>query len=463
MLFNSPIFILFLIVILGVYYSLPQSYRKLALLASGISFYSFWDWRFAVLLGLSTGLDYLCAQKIEDSKEIWKKRFFLFFSVSVSLSILGFFKYFQFAYDNLSHVFGWMGLPLATITFQIILPVGLSFCTLQSIGYVIDVARGHAKAARSPVLYANFISFFPQLVAGPIDKANELMPQLAALKSFDRRWLRPALVLIIMGFIKKVWIGDPLAMVTDEIFLNSHEKSAFDLWIGAISFSSQVYFDFSGYSDIARGLAQLFGVTLINNFRQPFLCTSPRDLWSKWHISLNLWVQSYLYHPMGGSRVSRPRAHFNTVFAMTVIGLWHGATWNFVFFGFFHGVSITLERIFFPKFKPNKFTAVIGGTYAIVVWLVLSVFFRATSLEQATSYIRDMWTRDFNVHPQGLSFILLLAVVYFLIDGITKWKGEFFILKTSWVYQYFFFFLGIAVTLFLLFNSTQRPFVYFQF
>lgn len=435
----------------------------MALLVSGITFYSFWDWRFTILLCISTGVDFFCAQKIEDSIEAWKKRFFLYLSVGFSLSILGFFKYFHFAFENAAVVMGWMGHPVEDIAIKIILPVGLSFYTLQSIGYVIDVSRGQMKAARSPVLFANFICFFPQLVAGPIEKAEELMPQLDQLKPFDRTWLRPALVLIIMGFVKKVWIGDPLALVTDEIFLNSHEKSAFDLWIGAISFSSQVYFDFSGYSDIARGVAQLFGITLINNFRQPFLCTSPRDLWSKWHISLNMWVQSYLYRPMGGSWVSRPRSYFNTIVAMTVIGLWHGATWNFVFFGFFHGLSITLEKIFFPNSKKKLWTGVLGGAYAILIWIVLSVFFRATSFGQATSYIRDMWTKDFKIHAPGLAFILLLSMVYFLIDGITKWKGEFFILSTSRVYQYFFFFLGISITLFLLVNNQQRPFVYFQF
>lgn len=433
------------------------------MLASGICFYSFWDWRFTFLLVASTCLDFWCAKKIEDSKDPKVRKFFMLLSVVTSLFVLGFFKYFYFFASNVSWLSAKLGLDWSTPTLQIILPVGLSFYVLQSIGYVIDVWRGQCKAARDPILFGNFIAFFPQLVAGPIEKADHLIPQLNQKFRFQKEWIMPALVLMLIGFIKKVWIGDPLGFMTDDIFNNSHQRSSFDLWLGAVSFSLQIYFDFSGYSDIARGTARLFGVQLMENFKQPFLCTSPRDLWGRWHISLNNFIKDYLYLPIGGSRGNLFITCRNLIIAMTLTGLWHGASWNFVLFGFFHGVSLSVQRLFSRFIPGTQAFKILGGFYAIFIWLILIVFFRATSFDQAIDYIGGMWTRSDEIPFESLRLLVFILGAYLLVDGVIRWKGDFFILKTSPVYQYFFILVGWAVTLFLIFENDQRPFIYFQF
>lgn len=433
------------------------------MLASGICFYSFWDWRFTFLLVASTCLDFWCAKKIEDSKDPKVRKFFMLLSVVTSLLVLGFFKYFYFFASNVSWISAKVGLDWSTPTLQIILPVGLSFYVLQSIGYVIDVWRGQCKAARDPILFGNFIAFFPQLVAGPIEKADHLIPQLDQKFRFQKEWIKPALVLMLIGFIKKVWIGDPLGFMTDDIFNNSHQRSSFDLWLGAVSFSLQIYFDFSGYSDIARGTARLFGVQLMENFKQPFLCTSPRDLWGRWHISLNNFIKDYLYLPIGGSRGNLFITCRNLIIAMTLTGLWHGASWNFVLFGFFHGVSLSVQRLFSRFIPGTQAFKILGGFYAIFIWLILIVFFRATSFDQAIDYIGGMWTRSDEIPFESLRLLVFILGAYLLVDGVIRWKGDFFILKTSPVYQYFFILVGWAVTLFLIFENDQRPFIYFQF
>lgn len=384
-------------------------------------------------------------------------------SVVTSLLVLGFFKYFYFFASNVSWVSLKLGLDWSAPAFQIILPVGLSFYVLQSIGYVIDVWRGQVKAARDPILFGNFIAFFPQLVAGPIEKAGHLIPQLEQKVRFQKDWIKPALVLMLIGFIKKVWIGDPLGFITDDIFANSNQRSSFDLWLGAVSFSLQIYFDFSGYSDIARGTARLFGVELMENFKQPFLCTSPRDLWSRWHISLNNFIKDYLYLPIGGSRGTLFTTTRNLIVAMTVTGFWHGASWNFVLFGFFHGISLSVQRVF-SRFIPGTQTfKILGGFYAIFIWLILIVFFRATSFDQAIDYIGGMWSRPAEVPLESLRLLVFILGVYLLVDGVIRWKGDFFILKATPVYQYFFLIVGWVVTIFLIFQNDQRPFIYFQF
>ncbi len=342
--FDSWIYAIFLPVVVGGAWLLPQRAQNLWLLAASLVFYGYWDWRFLGLLVFSTMLDFTCARGIEASSDPRRRKAILLVSVVLNLGLLGVFKYVGFFADSFARLLTNVGVTPGWTTLNIVLPVGISFYTFQTMSYTIDVYRGQLKACRDPVAFGLYVSFFPQLVAGPIERATNLLPQLESRRRVTTRHLSEGAYLILFGLFKKVALADAIAPFVATAFGEAGTATTLGLWRGMYLFTFQIYLDFSGYSDIARGSAKLLGVDLMENFRQPFFATSLRDLWRRWHVSLSTWLRDYLYLPLGGNRGGPRRAALNLLLTMTLSGLWHGAAWTFVCWGFAHGLLLGFER-----------------------------------------------------------------------------------------------------------------------
>jgi alginate O-acetyltransferase complex protein AlgI len=344
-LFNSIAFLCFLpLVLLGVS-ALPQRWRNPFLLVASYVFYGAWDWRFLFLLFGTTCVDFWCAGKIFASGAPRTRRRFLLLSLGTNLTVLGFFKYYNFFVGSAVQVLAACGIQASPWTLSVILPVGVSFYTFQSMAYVIDVYRGDMQPAARFRDYALAVAFFPQLVAGPIERISHLLPQLLARVRPAPERIQIGLTLMMLGFTKKVLIADLLAPEVDRIFSNPAQMSSGLLLKGAYCFALQIYGDFSGYSDIARGVAELLGVRLMKNFEQPYLSQSITEFWRRWHISLSSWLRDYLYISLGGNRRGARITYRNLMLTMLIGGLWHGANWTFVVWGGLHGTYLALERM----------------------------------------------------------------------------------------------------------------------
>ena len=303
-----------------------------------------WDWRFLGLIALSTIVDFLVGIRIEEAPDKARKKRWLWVSLAVNLGILGYFKYANFFIENWISAWQSLGVTMHASTLQVILPVGISFYTFQTLSYSIDIYRGNLKATRDPVAFGAFVSFFPQLVAGPIERATNLLPQITSPRKFTYEQGRDGMRLILWGMFKKVVVADSCAPYVDMCFDNPEAFSGSTLILGAILFSFQIYGDFSGYSDIAIGTAKLFGFELMTNFKFPYFSRDIAEFWRRWHISLSTWFRDYLYIPLGGSRVSKPKAIRNVFVIFLVSGFWHGANWTFIVWGGIHAL------LFIPLF-----------------------------------------------------------------------------------------------------------------
>lgn len=343
MIFHSFEYLVFLGVVLATYWQLPRRAQNLFIVAASYLFYGWEHPWFLIPLIASTLIDFFCAIAME--RHPGKRRLFLLVSVGVSVALLATFKYYGFALENVNALLGSGHIPPLRDVWHLALPVGLSFYTFQSIGYVVDVYRRRVPASHDLLEYALYVSFFPQLVAGPIERAWHMLPQYSSRRSFHPVAARSALLLMLWGFFKKLVIADQCAILANKAF--SLAMPPFPvLWAGVFAFAVQIYADFSGYTDIARGSARLLGIELMENFRQPYLSSSPSDFWRRWHISLSTWLRDFVYIPLGGSRCSVPRNSFNLLITFTLSGLWHGASWNFVLWGVYWGILILIERFF---------------------------------------------------------------------------------------------------------------------
>lgn len=343
MLFNSWVFVLFFVVVYLLYLRLGHRHQNWLLLAASYLFYGAWDWRFLGLLALSTVVDYFCGIWIARARSAALRRGILITSISVSLSILGFFKYCDFFIENVVALLQGLGLHPSLITLNIILPVGISFYTFQTMSYTIDVYRGRMAPCTRLSDFALFVSFFPQLVAGPIERATNLVPQVVQPRVLRWPQVRSGLWLLVQGYFLKVAIADNAAPIADAAF-RAPAASGGTALLGIYAFALQIYCDFAGYSSIARGLAKLMGFELMVNFRQPYLAVNPSDFWQRWHISLSSWLRDYLYIPLGGNRNGAARTGRNLMLVMLLGGLWHGAEWRFVIWGLYHGLLLMLLR-----------------------------------------------------------------------------------------------------------------------
>lgn len=333
MLFNSLEFLLFLPIAFGVYWLLAKRIRlqNLFVIVASYLFYGWWDWKFLFLIAFTTLCSYVCGRGIERFRtSVRKRKTICAFNIVVNLAILGVFKYYDFFALNFRDLMARMGFEVDVVTLHLLLPVGISFYTFQALGYTIDVYRNKVSAAHDVAVFFAFLSFFPQLVAGPIERASNLYPQFLRRKRFDYDMAVEGCRMILWGFFKKIVIADGVAVVVNMVFDNAANYNAASLWIAAILFAFQIYGDFSGYSDIAIGVARLFGIRLMRNFNLPYLSHNVAEFWRRWHISLNTWFVDYLYIPLGGNRGGMIKTLRNTVIVFLVSGLWHGANWTYV-------------------------------------------------------------------------------------------------------------------------------------
>ncbi|MDP8980953.1 MAG: MBOAT family protein [Acidobacteriota bacterium] len=466
MLFNSVQYFLFLALVLLLFYNSAGTLRKFILLVASYGFYAWWNWKFVPLLLVLTTIDYWAAIWMTRARPE-RKRAFLLISVLANLSFLCVFKYYNFLADNVA---GLIGLPPSAFNLSIVLPLGISFHTLQSISYVVNVYRGEQKPITNPLDYALFICFFPQLVAGPIVRARVFFRDLYHWRPPSREEQASAILLIALGLAKKMAFADNLARVSDSYFNNlAQHPGLLTAWTGSIAFILQVYFDFSGYTDIAIGSAKLLGFHFPVNFNRPFLAASMTEFWRRWHISLSTWLRDYVYIPLATRRSGEGFLHVNLMITMIVAGLWHGASWNFVVWGAYNGVLLSLERAWRVWRRRRPAVPATVDLHALQVcctFLLFSAgapFFRLAKFSDAVAVIGQM----FHGSPGVILFnswqIGLIAVSFFL----ARWeesKGWFERLVTGPVWAY-----AGAMTLILicleLFGVTESvvPFVYFQF
>lgn len=410
MLFNSFSYLVFLPFVVILYFLLPAKARNTWLLLASLFFYGCWKAEYLALILISIGVTYLCGVLIgiardKKAENIRLRRLILLASLVINLSILFFFKYFNFTASVINSIMRHESVPLL----DILLPVGISFYTFQAIGYTIDVFRGTIKPERNIVKYATFICFFPQLVAGPIERASNLLPQFSEKHSFDFDRTVEGLLLIVWGFFMKLVISDRVAMFVNDVYDNVDGQPGYMLAIAAVLFSFQIYCDFGAYSNIAIGSAKILGFNLMKNFNAPFLATSVGDFWDRWHISLTTWFRDYLYIPLGGNRKGFSRKLINILIIFLVSGLWHGANWTFIAWGLVHGLLLVLSNITAPVRKKireklkintkNFFYRLYCTLQTFVLVCLAFVFFRANSISNALYAIKQMFT-----HFRGVGF-----------------------------------------------------------
>jgi D-alanyl-lipoteichoic acid acyltransferase DltB (MBOAT superfamily) len=427
MTFHSYGFVIFFPVVLAIYWLLPHRAQNVLLLVASYFFYGFVHPWFVAIMLVSTTVDYWAGRRMEDDPA--QKKRYLWASLSVNLGMLGFFKYFNFFIENVRVVLAGVGIHAAPPTLEIILPAGISFYTFQALSYTLDVYRGEMRARRKPVDFALFVAFFPHLVAGPIMRAQNLLKQVERPRTFSIDAARSGAVLVAWGYVKKLVVADNVAIIAGRVF--GHQDPSFDLlWTGVLAFGVQIYADFSAYSDIARGIARWFGFELMLNFNHPYIAHSPTDFWRRWHISLSTWFRDYVYIPLGGSRVPVPQRAANVLATFLLSGFWHGASWNFVLWGMYHGLLLVITRtvgtaLRLPERWPGPFAAVqIGLTFTLMMagWL----FFRETNPQFLFRFLTLVpW--ETTPHEREIALYLLVTTLTWSIplildDLVALWR-----------------------------------------
>lgn len=475
MVFNSLEFFLFLPIVLGLYWVLRRPAQNLLLLAASYVFYGWWDYRFLSLIAASTVLDFFVARGIDRSRSQRIRQAGLLLSLVGNLGILGFFKYFDFFASSAVALLNRLGLGADAPTLSIVLPVGISFYTFQTIGYTFDVFRRRIPAERNLITFAVYVAFFPQLVAGPIERARRLLPQIQAERgrpAASALWSAGWLVLI--GLFQKVVLADGLAGVVEDRFADPSAHGAVSLLLGVWAFSIQIYGDFAGYSNIARGTARLFGIEIMRNFEQPYLARNITEFWRTWHISLSTWLRDYLYIPLGGNRRGSRRTYLNLMLTMLLGGLWHGAAWGFVVWGGVHGFLLVLHRLFGSPEPPGRPApprwAELGKVAATFHAVAFAwIFFRADTLATAAQYFSGLSRLGSLSAPGGLSLgstaalVLVMAAASFAFDWTDRRRHQLQPLD-SWSPYVLGTAAGLMIASLLVFGGgIPTPFIYFQF
>lgn len=489
MLFNSVEFLLFFPVVVAIYFALPQRIRWALLLAASYLFYAAWNPIYLVLIFASTFVDYRAAIAMEKAGGRRARRAWLLVSLCANLGLLFVFKYLTFALESTEHLLTWAGHNVEVVHLDILLPVGISFYTFQTLSYTIEVFRGRQRAVHHFGHFALYVSFFPQLVAGPIERPQRLLPQLTATHTFDYERVVSGLRQVLWGMFKKVVIADRLAIIVDAVYLEPERYPGSVLILATVLFAFQIYCDFSGYSDIAIGTARVLGIDLMKNFNRPYFATSIADFWRRWHISLSTWFRDYVYIPIGGSQGSSSRWLFALVATFGLSGLWHGANWTFLAWGCCHVIFYLLEKLLqtsdplplqseggLPEPSPIRTYLSMAVTFAMVCFAW--IFFRANSIGDATYIISHLGTRFFDFAPNGgvhemiaswdisvRALQLNLALIGLLLlvearsgespatDQLERWQGP-----LRWAV-----YLILAFAMMNLGTVHEIPFVYFQF
>jgi len=468
MLFNSVTFVVFLPIVLMLIASAPRRYRNGIILIASYVFYGAWDWRFLGLIITSTVIDYVSAVVIDESDDPRVCRWALRASLIGNLGILGTFKYFNFFVDSavgLIESFGWHASRPAL---NLILPVGISFYTLQTMSYTIDVYLGRMKATRRFLEFAVYVAYFPQLVAGPIERARDLLPQIMSPGKVTGERINIGLMLMMIGYTKKVLIADSIAPITAEIYDDPSAYSAGVLLQACYLYTLQIFCDFSGYSDIARGVSELLGVRLGENFRQPYLSQSVNEFWRRWHMSLGSWLRDYVYVPLGGNRFGSVRTYVNIMATWLLCGLWHGAAWTYVAWGGLNGLYICVERALGigrgdppPAHTPRQWAVQIART-VLTFHLIVTTFivFPAPSFGNIIEFVQGLLVFDHLSQVGPLPFLAAIAI--FAIDIPQNASGDHTVfLRLPWWVQSPVY-AGLCM-LMMLYGDREIPFIYFQF
>lgn len=486
MLFNSLDFAVFLPIVFILYWFVTNKNLKLQnflIVIASYTFYGWWDWRFLSLIIFSTIIDYSIGVLLSKEERVLKRKILLWTSIAVNLGFLGFFKYYNFFLDNFISAFSFFGMEINANSLNIILPVGISFYTFQTLSYTIDVYKKKLEPTKDIVAFSAFVSFFPQLVAGPIERATNLLPQFYKKRQFDYSKAVDGMRQILWGLFKKIVIADNCAQYANEIFNNSADYGGSTLVLGALFFTFQIYGDFSGYSDIAIGTSRLFGFNLMQNFAFPYFSRDIAEFWRRWHISLSTWFRDYLYIPLGGSRGGTWMKVRNTFIIFIVSGFWHGANWTFIAWGalnaiYFLPILLTknnrrnldtvAEDKYLPSFREFSSMALTFGL-TVIAW----IFFRAENIGHALSYNYSLFTGIFDPENFSDSYKTLYKVGYplifiFLFFILIEWlgrKGQFAIQDISIHFKKPTRFLAyyILIMFILIFGVAEEQFIYFQF
>lgn len=495
--FNSLHFLLFFPITVLLYWVVPKKARYIWLLIASYYFYMSWNAKYAILIALSTVITYgsgcILEYLTEKNSKVFFKKLTVAASFTVNLAILLFFKYFNFLNANISTLFSHVSSQSFSVPLDIILPVGISFYTLQALGYTVDVYRGDVKAEKNIFKYALFVSFFPQLVAGPIERSKNLLAQIDSLdrNRFSISNLYTGLIEVIWGLFLKMVIADRVAILVDTVFDQFYRFGTIELIVGAIAFALQLYCDFSSYSIIAVGVARTMGVTLMENFNAPYLSNSVKDFWRRWHISLSTWFRDYLYIPMGGNRCIKAKKYFNLMVTFLVSGLWHGASWHFVMWGGIHGLYQILELEISPVIKRinvglNVKTSCLSYRLSKIIVTDLMVtfawiFFRSNGLIHALKYIGRLFTHwdpwvlfNGTLYTLGLNQfeinVLLDAFVILFLMELVKYQShqtvsDFLIRQNLWFQYVFLAGLLVAIVIYGHYGAAfdAKAFIYFQF
>lgn len=478
MLFNSLEYLIFLPIVISVYWVLlgkSKNSQNTFLLLASYFFYGMWNWKFLFLLMFSTLLDFISGIVIEKSSSENKRKWMLYSSVCINLGFLAFFKYFNFFSEMVADIKRLFNLGGSShLILDLVIPVGISFYTFHGLSYVFDVYNGKLKARRNIIDYSLFVSFFPLLVAGPIERAHHLLPQIEQDRNFSREGFYDGLRQILWGLIKKIVIADNCATYANLIFDNPGDYSGSTLMVGAVLFAFQIYGDFSGYSDIALGSARLMGFELLRNFSYPYFSRNLSEFWQRWHISLSSWFRDYLYIPLGGNKTTKLRRIANVLIVFLVSGFWHGANWTFIAWGFVNAVFVIQNNFLSPKWSDNfKLTnkRLIGiyHIFQIVLTFFITcliwVFFRAESITASLDYLRGIFSADFFTLPQVRSTLVFASLAVFVA---LEWIGKnhdfafrnAFNIKLRFVRWSLYLFM---VAVILLLGANPQTFIYFQF
>lgn len=474
--FVSITFAIFLPIVWGLYWLMPKRYQWLILLISSYFFYMSWNIKYVCLILLTTVVSYVSGRFLAVAQSLKVKRIILFSSILICLFVLFLFKYANFFMDILGDFATILSLELHPITLSFLLPVGISFYTFQTLSYVIDVYYGRVLPEKHFGKYAVFISFFPQLVAGPIERTDNLLPQIKREQVFSYDDTVYGLRQMLWGFYKKIVVADTLSYYVDLVYDDPFSYRGGVLLIVVVFFSIQIYCDFSGYSDIAIGTARLFGIKLMTNFNGPYFSTSVNEFWKKWHVSLSTWFRDYIYIPLGGNRKGNIRKHINTLITFLLSGLWHGANWTFIFWGGIHGCAQVIENILQLHSKKRLRWLSIGSVFMFVTFAW--IFFRANTLQEACYVIQSMFegiTSPIVYIRNGLATLGIGRVIYikigimlltlFAFDWVSLYWDPFKLISKvpqiiRWSIYYLF---GVVLIVFCLNNVGESQFVYFQF
>ena len=486
LLFNSWEFAFFFVAVFAAYHALRLRGQNVLLLAASYFFYGWWDWRFLSLLMVSTLVDFMVGKALGRTEGTRSRKALLTVSLVANLGILGFFKYFNFFVDSAGEALTAVGLEPHLPVLHVILPVGISFYTFQTLSYTIDIYRRQLEPTRNLLTFAVYVAYFPQLVAGPIERAVHLLPQFSQPRRVDAKQFSSGALLVLIGLVRKVAIADVVAGEVDRVFSNPWDQPAVELVRAVLLFSLQIYGDFAGYTDIARGISRMLGIELMENFNHPYFARNITDFWRRWHISLSTWLRDYLYIPLGGNRGSRWFVYRNLMLTMLLGGLWHGAAWTFVVWGGIHGVALVLHRAWLTarnrhvtrepllgdRPRPKAHTWAASCIAALAAWaLTLAtvalawLFFRAESIAMAWDMLTGILTLrgELTFAPGRWLVPLGMLTLLLLIDVPQAWGRDHTVfLRWPWPIRGLIY-AGLVLALVFLHVDQEVAFIYFQF